>query len=180
MELINQPILYTSRLILRPYNETDLNDIFEYASDEETTRHLTWNAHKTIEDSKEFLHWVNETTKNIRGQLFFVFAIEDKTLHKVIGSIDFKNPNKFCGQMDYVLEKKYWNQGLMTEAAKGIKDWAFGNFPEIVRLQCYCLPENIGSRRVMEKLGMEYEGLKRKSFIIRDQAVDLVHFALVR
>ncbi|MCB0413680.1 MAG: GNAT family N-acetyltransferase [Bdellovibrionales bacterium] len=179
-EEIKQPVLETDRLILRPYRESDLNDIFSYASNPEVTRYLLWDAHKTIEDSKEFFEWIQSVTSREKGKVFFVFAIELKESGKVIGSIDFKNTNKFGGQMDYVIGQPHWGKGYMSEAAAALKLWAFDNFPEIVRLQAYCQPENIGSKRVMEKIGMEYEGLRRKSFVVRNELVDLVHYALVR
>ncbi len=175
-----QKQIQTKRLILRPYSEADVKDVFEYASDPEVTKYLLWDAHKTTEDSKNFLTWIRSVTCGERGQLFFVYAIHLKEENKVIGSIDFKNTNKFGGQMDYVVGKPFWGKGYVSEAANALKLWAFENFPEVIRLQAYCQPDNIGSRRVMEKVGMEYEGLRKKSFIIRNKPVDLVHYALIR
>ena len=102
-----------------------------------------------------------------RGKLFFVYAIQLKEKNKVIGSIDFKNTNQFGGQMDYVIGKPNWRNGYVSEAAKALMLWAFDNFAEIVRLQAYCQPENIGSKRVMEKIGMEYEGLRKKVLLLK-------------
>ena len=180
MEKVEQTSIETDRLILRPYRETDLNDVFEYASNPEVTKYLLWDAHKTIEDSQNFLNWIKSVTSGERGKLFFVYAIQLKDENKVIGSIDFKNTNKFGGQMDYVIGKTYWGNGYMSEAASALKLWVFDIFPEIVRLQAYCQPENIGSKRVMEKVGMEYEGLRKKSFVVKTKPVDLVHYALIR
>lgn len=89
----------------------------------------------------------------------------------------------FIGDWDsvepvYQLFRK--RNGYMSEAANALKLWAFDSYPEIVRLQAYCQPENIGSKRVMEKIGMECEGLRKKSFVIRNKPVDLVHYALVK
>ncbi len=180
METIKQIPVNTERLILRPYAKTDLKDVFEYASDPDVTKYLTWEPHKTIQDSQDFLSWIKSSTCGERGKLFFVYAIQLKEKNKVIGSIDFKNTNKFGGQMDYVIGQSYWGNGYMSEAANALKIWAFDTFPEIVRLQGYCQPENVGSKRVMEKMGMEYEGLRKKSFVVRNEPVDLVHYALLR
>lgn len=63
----------------------------------------------------------------------------------VIGSIDFKEINPFCGQIDYALGFEHWNKGIMSEAATAVRDWAFENLPEMVRLQAFCIVENTGS-----------------------------------
>ena len=180
MDTIEQKPIETARLILRPYADTDLKDVFNYASDSEVTKYLLWDAHKTLEDSKNFLNWIKSVSCGEIGKVFFVYAIWSKENKKVIGSIDFKNTNRFGGQMDYAIGRPYWGKGFVSEAANALKIWAFDNFPEMVRLQAYCQPENTGSRRVMEKVGMEFEGLRKKSFVVKNKPVDLVHYALIR
>ena len=68
---------------------------------------------------------MQELTKRQSGKLYFIFAIRLKETGKIIGSIDFKNPQPFCGQMDYALHPKLWGKGLTTEATAGIKNWAY-------------------------------------------------------
>lgn len=180
MNFILQPTIETKRLILSPFKESDLQDIFEYASSDEVTKYTLWQTHKSIEDSKAFLSWIKAVTKTTPGQLFFVFSIRLKTTNKVIGSIDFKNTHRLAGQVDYAISKDYWNQGFVSEAVIAIREWAFNTFTDFVRLQSYCVPENVGSRRVMEKAGLQYEGLRKKSIIIKEQVKDLVYYAIVK
>ncbi|NJL25739.1 MAG: GNAT family N-acetyltransferase [Calothrix sp. SM1_5_4] len=163
---IQQPTIQTKRLSLTPFRSEDLKDIFDYASDEVLTRFLTWKAHRSLDDSRAFLRRVGEITSARAGDLCFVFAIRERENGRVIGSIDFKNTNRFCGQIDYCLARPRWNQGLMAEATSALRDWVFANVPGLIRLQSYCDPRNIGSRRVMEKIGMQYEGLLRKWIIV--------------
>lgn len=177
---IVQPRLETERLILEAYRESDVRDIFAYASDEDVARFVLWQAHKTEQDSKAFYDWIQTSTTSKRGELFFVFAIRHKQDQRVIGSIDFKNAYPHCGQIDYALGKNYWGQGLVTEAAVAVRDWAYATLPEMVRFQSYCIPENIGSSRVMQKLGMEYEGLRKKALVVKGKPVDIVYYAHIR
>jgi [ribosomal protein S5]-alanine N-acetyltransferase len=177
---ITQPRIETPRLILEKYQSSDVPDIFAYASDPEVTKYVTWDAHKTIEDSKIFFEKIQKITSSQQGRLFFIFGIRLKETGRIIGSIDFKNPNPFCGQIDYALSYKYWSKGLMTEAARGIKDWALSEFPEMVRLQAFCVPANLGSTRVMQKIGLEFEGIRRKSFVIKGTPVDTANYVFVR
>lgn len=177
---ITQPTLETDRLILEPYQITDAEDVFAYASRPEVTKFLLWEPHRTIDDSKKFLQWVRSATSYTTGQLFFVFAMRLKESGKVIGSVDFKNPQPWIGQIDYAMHVDHWGKGLMPEAASALRDWAFSAFDDLVRLQSYCDPANIGSKRVMEKVGMTFEGIRKKSFKSKDRIVDLAHYALVR
>jgi ribosomal-protein-alanine N-acetyltransferase len=180
MTQVHQPTIETERLILRPFREADIQDIFAYASDDQVAKYVTWNVHRTIEDSKAFFEKIKEWTNAEEGKIFFIFAMELKSSTKVIGTIDFKQPHILCGQIDYAMSSKYWNQGLMAEAALAVKNWSLDKYPKIVRIQALCLSDNVGSRRVMEKIGMEFECIRRKSFIIKGEAVDLCHYCVIR
>ncbi len=177
---IEQTNIETDRLILRPFTSSDIDDVFSYASDPKMTRFVTWEAHKTKEDSRTFLEWIASATSHDKDKLFFIYAVVLKGTNGVIGTIDFKNKNKFCAQVDYSIGKKYWNNGYVSEGVKAIVEWSYNSLPEITRYQAFCQPENIGSRKVMEKVGMEYEGLLRKYFVIKGIPVDVVHYALIR
>lgn len=181
VERVEQPTIETNRLILEPFKESDLHDILAYASNPEITRFVPWAAHRTIEDSRSFLeNTVLKQTNSERGRLFFVFAIRWKESGRVIGSIDFKNINSICGQIGYALGVDYWGKGIMSEAAAAVRDWAFSAFPELTRLQAYCVVDNRGSSRVMEKIGMTREGLRRKAFPLKGQPVDLLEYSVLR
>lgn len=179
-EIIPQPTLETMRLILEPFKESDLQDIFAYVSHPDVPRYVPWQVHKTIEDSRVFYDFIQQSTRAIRGYLFYVFAIRLKESGRVIGSIDFKNTSPLCGQIDYALGYEYWNKGIMAEAAMAIREWAFANLPEMVRLQAFCAFENIGSSRVMEKIGMSKEGVRKKAFVLKGVPVDVADYALIR
>lgn len=175
-----QPILETPRLILASYQDADVDDVFNYANDEEVARYVAWPAHTTLDDSRAFLTWIKTTTSHEAGKLFYVFSIRQKATGRVIGSIDFKNAvHPYCGQIDYAMGRAHWGKGLMTEAAEAVKAWALRDFPELLRLQSFCHPKNVGSRRVMEKIGMKYEGLHAKAILMKGQPMDIVRYALI-
>jgi len=169
--------LETNRLFVEPYRDEDLPDIFAYASQPEITNFLTWEPHKSIDDSRQFLTWVRSSNRNERGSLFFTFGIRLKETGRVIGSVQFSQPKPWMGQLDYALSSAYWNKGLMPEAASAVKTWALEAMPEIVRFQCYCDPENHGSRRVMEKIGLNFECVQKKVFLVKGQITDLAYYA---
>jgi len=175
---IDQPVLKTKRLVLRPYRADDRDDIFDYASSEDVAKYVLWPGHKTLEDSQKFLDFIAASTRNEIGKLFLVFAIELNG--NVIGSVDYKNVFPHSAQIDYALGRKYWGQGYMSEAAACLRDWGFATFPQVIRLQSYCDIRNVGSSRVMEKVGMLREGIRRKYMLVKGEPIDIVEYGLLR
>ena len=86
---------------------------------------------------------------------FYEFAIELDG--KLIGSISvYLSDNRASGDLGWILNKKYWNNGYATEAAKALKDFAL-NILQVKKLTANCDYRNIASSRVMEKIGLKLE-----------------------
>ena len=144
--------LETQRLVLRPFENDDYIKMFDnWASDDEVTKYLTWNTHKSMEESKNIVSiWLEQYSKEERIN----FAIELKENNELIGGIDV------CGYIDgipvigYVLSRKYWNQGLMTEAFKEVIKLLFSLGYKKIRVDA--MIENIGSNKVIQKCGGIY------------------------
>ena len=175
-----QPILNTDRLILRPFQNQDAEAIFQYASNPAVAQFTTWTPHQSIDDSIQYLNWIGKMTCSEDEKLFFVWAIQEKISNQVIGSIDFKNLNPTTGQFDYALAQDHWNKGYMTEAAKTVFNWAFEALPNLFYFQSLCMAENIGSRKVMEKVGLKLTEIRPKSFNIKGQLVDMAYYSTTR
>ena len=172
------PILETEHLILRKVTLEDLEDMFLYGSDEEVAKYVTWDRHKTIADTKGFIEFVLNKYQN---KQVAPWGIEYKENGKFIGTIDFVwwKPNHKIAEIGYVLSKDYWGKGLTTEAAKALIQFGF-NEMDLVRIQARCLVENIGSSRVMEKSGMQFEGVIRKGMFVKGKHQDLKMYSILR
>lgn len=141
--------LETERLLLRKFRLDDADAMFYgYANDSEVTKYLTWNPHKDINETKELLSlWVSQYQKPERIN----YAIILKNCNKLIGGIDV------CGYKDgvpvigYVLSKKYWNMGLMTEAFKELIKYL--NLLGHKKILVDACVDNIGSNKVILKCG---------------------------
>lgn len=155
----NLPELNTPRLLLRRVRLEDAADMFEYASDPEVTKELTWETHRTIENSKEFLNFT--IGKYGRGEVSD-WGIVLKENNKFIGMCGFVwwLPQHAKAEIGYVLSRKYWGRGLMPEAVGAVMNFGFEKM-KLHRLQARCNAPNTGSERVMLKCGMKYEGLAR-------------------
>ena len=76
--------------------------------------------------------------------------------------LSIRRPVQFRISMSYVICRDEWGKGYGTEAARSIMDWAL-SVPEVFRIEACCDIENVGSARVLEKLGMNREGILRRT-----------------
>ncbi len=139
----------TQRLILRPFKLYDATDIYNnWASDDEVTKYLTWNTHKDIEVTKKILSiWVKQYEQPERIN----FAITLKDTGELIGGIDVVGYLEGVPVIGYVLSRKYWNKGYMTEACKTVIDYLFSIGHKSIRIDA--VVENIASNKVIQKCG---------------------------
>jgi RimJ/RimL family protein N-acetyltransferase len=150
--------LETPRLLLRLPILEDVEPIFQkYAQDPEVSKYLFWRPHESISTTREFLNrciqcWKDETA--------FPWVITNKDDHTLLGMIELRI-DRFCADFGYGIAKQYWGNGYTTEAAKVIVHWAL-NQESIYRVWAICDVENLASARVMEKVGMQKEGILRR------------------
>ena len=146
-------IINTLRLQLRKPARADAEAIFaNYAQDEEVTRYLTWQPHKTIEDTHAYLKHCIQGWE--QGKTF-PWVIVKNNNKQLIGAIEFSMAD-YKAELGYVLAKAAWGQGYMTEAAKAAMKW-FQAQENIYRIWAVCKIENRSSAKVLEKLGMQFE-----------------------
>ena len=150
----------TPRLVLRPPAVADAEAIYtEYASDPLVTHFLTWPPHASLEETREFLDRLL-TNPNEPG-VDHRWAIEPREERgRAVGMIGVRlQPPR--ADLGYVLGRRFWGRGLMTEAVRAVADWALSQ-PELHRVWAVCDVDNPASARVMEKAGMQYEGRLRR------------------
>lgn len=153
---ISNVILETDRLILRAWEITDLDDFFEYASVEGVGEKAGWEHHKSKDKSLEILKMFMEEKK--------IFAIVLKENQKAIGSIGIeelgeeldKDLDNLSGrELGYVLNKDYWNKGIMKEAISKVVDYCF-NTLKLNFLMASYFNHNIASKKVLENLNFKF------------------------
>ena len=148
LKLAQYPIVETERLLLRPVTLDDAEAMFEYASDRENTRY-TFPTNQSLEE-----------TKNNIAQFYLAnplgrWGIELKSNGKFIGTIDLHkiDPALKKAAIGYIINKKYWNQGLTTEANRAVIELAFEKIG-MNKLTALHDKDNPASGKVMEKSGM--------------------------
>lgn len=152
----------TENLILRKFKIDDVTEMFNnWAKDPDNVKFLTWQVHENIDTTKKVLsEWVDDYKKDTT----YKWGIVLKENGELIGdiSVNLLLEQEDCCEIGYVLSKKYWNRGFMTEALKAVINYLFkeANFN---RIQLRHHLDNKGSGRVMQKAGMQFEGVLRES-----------------
>lgn len=148
----------TARLLLRKPRLDDAPLIFAaYAQDAEVTRYLSWPPHKAVSDTQAVMErllaaWQSGTEFS---WLLFTHAGDE-----LVGAISAR-PDEHRIDIGYVLARSHWAQGLMTEALLAVVQWAFTE-PSVFRVWAVCDTENPASARVLEKAGLQREGILRQ------------------
>ena len=145
--------LETERLILRAVTEADTQDIYErWASDPEVTRWLTFNPHRSIEDTRMIMdYWLSEYGK----ENCYRWGIVLKEENMLIGMIDVVSyDDEGTPVLGYCEAKKHWGHGYMTEALKAVTALLFED--GFKKISVGAVDENKGSNRVIQKAGFTY------------------------
>ena len=164
----------TERLLLRPFSFDDVRDVLAYASDPEWSRFLPVPCPYTIRDAEEFVakHIMSDHDEEDG------FAIELGEV--VVGAIGLRHEAAASmASLHYSIARPHWNRGLMSEAAQAVIDWGFKEF-EPAKIYSWADVENIGSWRVMEKIGMKREGTLRSHGINRGARQDFHYYGILR
>jgi RimJ/RimL family protein N-acetyltransferase len=154
-------VIETERLILRRFTALDASDMFNgWAGDAEAVKFLTWSAHSDIGVTETVIgDWLAEYSKN---DDFYNWCIEYKQTKTAIGNISAHVvSSRFeCAEASYCLSPAYWNRGIMTEALSAVVKFLL-NVAGFERVESIHHVNNLASGRVMQKSGMQFEGIKR-------------------
>ena len=158
----------TERLVFRVPRMGDAPAIFAgWTQDTEVTRYLTWRPHQRIQETEAFIQgclsaWESRTR--------FPYVITLKESRAVIGMIDPRIEGHKVG-IGYGAAPAYWGKGYITEATRAIISRALQQ-SSIYRIYATTDVENIASQRVLEKVGMQCEGILRK-YIVHPNISDI-------
>jgi [ribosomal protein S5]-alanine N-acetyltransferase len=169
----------TERLVLRKPRRNDAPAIFSaYAQDTEVTRYMTWRPHKNVEETYRVMDLMLKLWDEAEA---YSYVITLKNTDSAIGMIAI-HPEGFRVAIGYVLVRQYWNKGYITEAALTVTNWLLAQ-PDIYRVFATCDVENPASARVMEKIGMQREGILRRYIVhpnISPEPRDSYMYAIVK
>lgn len=158
--------LDTQRLYLRRFKVSDATMVYNnWSSDDEVTQFVAWPTHQSVKMTRRILANWEVAYQSLNT---YQWAIVERQSDEVIGSISLfqfdRRGHRHNCEMGYCLSKKYWNKGLMTEAAKTVLQFAF----EQIGVDCVIAKHdvrNLASGRVMQKIGMTHDKLVRRAVL---------------
>ncbi len=147
--------LETQRLVLRKFNRDDFEAVHSYASVKENMIYMPWNPN-TLEVTKQFIE--NAIALAEKEPCFnYEYAIVIKSTNQLIGGCHLTITGNQA-EIGWMLHRDYWKQGFGYEVGQRLLQFGFDDL-KIHRIVAICDAENIGSYRIMEKIGLIKEGL---------------------
>lgn len=170
-------LVKTPRLCLRPIEEPDWEAVHRYSIDPDVIRHVAWGPNSE-EHSREFVRWAAALWRDA-PHMNEHFAVVRQDDGRLIGSCNLGlTEGDRQGEIGYAFARDAWGQGYATEAADALLRRGFGELG-LHRVHATCAPENIGSIRVLEKIGMRREGLLLEHKWQRDHWRDSCLYAIL-
>lgn len=174
------PVLETRRCILRAVAPTDTEAIFRIVADPRVTRYFGMLPMTSIAEAEQRVQSFQADFAEPKG---IRWAITDRAQGRLIGSCGFWRLIKrhFRAEIGYELAPEWWSQGVMTEAVGAVLAFGFGRMG-LHSVEAQIHPANIGSRRVLEKLGFVQEGYFRENYYdpIAARFTDTAAFSLLK
>ncbi len=173
-----RPTLQTGRLILRPFTLDDAPEVQRLAGDK-AVADTTLNVPYPYEDGVAE-EWIGKHQEQFDKGELVNFAITHGRRHYLIGSIGLTINKRFeHAELGYWIAKEYWNNEHCTEAARAVLKYAFGALG-LNRIAAHHFVRNPASGRVMQKLGMSYEGCQRQHLKKWDKFEDIVLYGILK
>ena len=172
------PTIRTKRLTLRAAKMSDAEDLYEYSRDPAVAKHVLWDAHTSIHQTRAYIRYLIRQYKNGQPSSFVISITETG---KVVGTIGFmwiQQENR-SAEVGYSLSRAYWNQGIMTEALTALLDFGFLKL-NLNRIEAQHESDNPASGRVMAKAGMSFEGRLRQRIYNKGRFADVDLYSILR
>jgi RimJ/RimL family protein N-acetyltransferase len=175
----NEIELETERFILKPISMDDADEIYQNVKDYDIARWLISLPHPYPKDGA--IKYIGEVMELSKKGLSYEFPIRLRSTGELVGvmailKVDRKNRNTELG---YWIAKKYWNSGFATEA--GLRALQFGfEVLNLERIYAKYYPENKASAKVMEKMGMKFEGTMRHEIYKNGKFYDMSYYGILK
>lgn len=144
-------IISTKRLILRPYNKGDFDAVHEYASNDEIVKYMLFGPN-TYQETVNFVtriidfYYCEKPITNLE----YAIELNGSMVGGVSIHIDY---DQKVGEMGWILNPIFHRQGIVSEAAEALKQYAVSKFG-LIKIIAKCDSRNIASQGVMRKIGM--------------------------
>lgn len=174
--MIEEWLIETPRLLLRPFQRSDAAEVSRLCNDREVTKStlsLPFPYPLAAAES-----WIAGQPAHFDSGLCYEFAVTDRENGTLYGCVSLsRHAAHKNGELGYWIGQEYWNRGIASEAARALVDWAFAH--GFHRVYARHFASNPASGRVMQKLGMAYEGTQREHMLKDGHYEDIVLYGLL-
>jgi [ribosomal protein S5]-alanine N-acetyltransferase len=169
----------TERINLRPATVAEAAVAFQsYTSNPDVSRYMIWRPHRSTAETVQFFLRCEDVWEK---RLAFPWSLWLKSDGSFAGMLEAR-VKQHSVDIGYVLAPRFWRRGLMSEAVRGLVQWAMKH-PEVYRIWAVCDVDNVPSARLLESVGMQLEGRLRRWLVhpnISDAPRDCLCYAVVK
>ena len=169
--------LHTERLVIRPLQKRDAQDLFTVFSDPEVMRHWSSKPWTSLDQAHEKISLDREALKTGES---VILGIQRKQDNLLIGTCSLFEINEQCrrAEIGYILRSDTWGQGLMNEALHRLVDFGFSEL-NLNRIEADIDPRNLASAKSLLRLGFTKEGYLRERWIVEGVVSDTELYGLL-
>ena len=172
------PEIVTERLLLRKPRTQDIEQVYRISTDVEVMEFYGMDPYKSMNQARDEVEWFLKIFNESEG---IRWVITEKGNDECIGDVGYdKIVRKHRrAELGYKLAREHWQKGCMTEALSAVISHIYKT-TDLNRLEAVVDPRNIGSTRLLEKIGFKKEGLLREYELESSGFVDLFMFSILR
>ena len=171
------PSLSTRRLVLRRFNLDDAGEVKRLAGDRAVADTVANIPHPYEDGMAE--EWIGGHEAEYQSGTALSLAIVLKKTQELVGAIGLHITAKHqYAEFGYWIGKPYWNNGFCTEAAQALVRYCFDEL-NLNRIQARHMTKNPASGRVMQKVGMRFEGILRQQLRRWDSYEDMAIYGII-
>jgi ribosomal-protein-alanine N-acetyltransferase len=170
-------IIKTSRLLLRPFVETDIENVFKGLSHPKIIKHYGISF-DSLEATKEQMTWFANLEKNEAGAWFAVCSLDNKIFYGA-GGLNDLNKEHQKAEVGFWLLPDFWGQGIMQEAMPRICAFGFDRLG-LHRIEGFVEEENDNCKKAMAKLDFQHEGTMRDCEIKNGKFISVAIYAKLK
>lgn len=172
--MTSRPVLRTERLTLRPFTLDDAPAVQELASAYEIALNTLSIPHPYPEGAA--VEWIAKHEEDFAEERIIHFAVDNG--ERVVGTVGLILKGDAIAELGYWIGVPFWSRGYTTEAAEAVLRWGFEE-KKLRRIYAAYVTRNPASGRVMEKLGMKYEGTLRQHLVKWGEYCDLTFYGML-
>ncbi len=165
------------RLKLIAPNIDYANQMFDYTSNENVTKFLSWEPHLKLEQTENYIKQIIDENSSEKSHTWFVIEISTSKLLGVVRIFDISLPNKRC-EISYIINPRFQGLGYAAESLKMLIQELFTIY-NFTRIQARCTIDNEASEKVMLKIGMRFEGVLDKYWFLKNTYEDVKIYSII-